>query len=273
MYKASFRSTSKMDSSQKFPCERDSFRFYESSDAEENDDEGISPSIDTEGTSLSISEEHARANYQAAGTMVKEEADSLSVSDNEKLIDPEVDKILTHILDDLALPYQISDFQRVSVNVLGSMKHLVLVSPTGSGKMDVPLLSALVLREKLGIKKGVAIVTQPLSSIMNQKLKNRICDAAVLTMTGQVKTSNDEESANLSCDLDDLLAGKYPVLIGHPESFDSPMGRSILKELLRLGLLILVCIDEFHQACFRKISYLNVYQTPISYVIQERLYC
>ena len=232
-------------------CEEDASRFCESSDSDE--DECLGDTSDTDNISLSISEHHARANYEAAGTLVEEEADLISLADNESLIDPDVDKILTNILDDLQLPYQISDFQRISVNVLGSMRHLVLVSPTGSGKMDVPLLSGLVLRRKLGISKGVVIVTQPLSSIMNQKLQNKICDAAVLTMAGQVKTStNTDEEAELSCELEDLFGGKFPVLIGHPESFDSSMGRCILKELLRLGMLILVCIDEFHQACFRK---------------------
>ena len=43
-----------MDSSQKFPCERDSFRFYESSDTDENEDEGLSPVTDIECTSLSM---------------------------------------------------------------------------------------------------------------------------------------------------------------------------------------------------------------------------
>ena len=54
--------------------------------------------------------------------------------------------------------------------------------------------------------------------------------------------------ANLSCLLSDLLDGKFPVIIGHPESFDTPLGRRILKELQRRGMVILLCIDEFHQS-------------------------
>ena len=125
---------------------------------------------------------------------------------------------------------------------------LALSLPTGSGKMDVPLLSALVLRKRLNISKGVAIVTLPLTSIMNQKISNKICDVAVLSMTGKLMTSlSNEEDVELSCDIQDLLNGKYPVLMGHPESFDSSLGQHILRELQRLDRLILVCIDEFHQ--------------------------
>ena len=114
--------------------------------------------------------------------------------------------------------------------------------------MDVPLLSALVMRERLGNMKGVTIITQPLSSIMNQKMNNKICEVAVLSMTGQLRTSSGrDEDADLSCDVSDLLNGKYPVLLGHPESFDSILGQHLLRELQRHERLLLVCIDEFHQ--------------------------
>ena len=129
------------------------------------------------------------------------------------------------------------------------MKNLILVSPTGSGKMNIPLLATLVLRLKVDNPKGVCIVTQPLTSIMKQKKVNPICEAAVLSMSGDISTSsldNDNE-AILSCDLARLLAGDYPVLFAHPESFDSKLGRYILRELQKRGMLLLICIDEFHQ--------------------------
>ena len=159
----------------------------------------------------------------------------------------EVDEVLDRIVSELNLPYKPSEFQRVAVNTLGMQNNLVLVSPTGSGKMDVPLLAALVLRERLNISKGVAIVTQPLTSIMNEKIRNKICGVATLSMTGTLKTSNDDDDASLSCDLQDLLDGRFPVLMGHPESFDSDLGQYILRELQKLERLLLVCIDEFHQ--------------------------
>ena len=199
-------------------------------------------------TKLSISEDHARMNYLTAGKEVLEEADGISVAGNSDHIDPDINETLDRIVKELSLPYQPSDFQRVSVNSVCQLNHLILISPTGSGKMDVPLLATLVLRERLGISKGVAIVTQPLTSIMNQKINNQICDVAVLSMSGELKgSSGRNEDADLSCEVSDLLEGKFPVLLGHPESFESPLGQSILRELQRLDRLVLVCIDEFHQ--------------------------
>ena len=199
-------------------------------------------------TKLSISKDHARMNYLTAGKEVLEETDGISVAGNSDLIDPDINETLDRIVKELSLPYQPSDFQRVSVNSVCQLNHLILISPTGSGKMDVPLLATLVLRERLGNNKGVAIVTQPLTSIMNQKIKNQICDVAVLSMSGELKgSSGRNEDADLSCEVSDLLEGKFPVLLGHPESFESPLGQSILRELQRLDRLVLVCIDEFHQ--------------------------
>ena len=220
----------------------------ESLENEEQVAEAMMENKEDKEDKLGISEELARKNYIAAGTEVEEEKDRITVAGNPDLMNPEVNSILDRILLDLNLPYKMSDFQRVAVNCVGSQKPLVLVSPTGSGKMDVPLVSALVLRKKLDLSKGVAIVTLPLTSIMNQKMSNKICDVAVLSMTGKLTTSlSSEEDAELSCKIDDLLAGKYPVLMGHPESFDSTLGQHILRELQRLDRLILVCIDEFHQ--------------------------
>ena len=92
---------------------------------------------------------------------------------------------------------------------------------------------------------------------MNDKKVNDVCQVAVLSMKGQLSSSTQDSDAHLSCLLSDLLEGEYPVIIGHPESFETPLGRRILKELQRRGMMILLCIDEFHQSdeghwgCFR----------------------
>ena len=213
---------------------------------EEMDLEVVEDNVDKK---LGISVKQAKANLEAAGTEVDEEAERITVAANSDLMSPEVDAILDNIVEDLKLPYNPAEFQRVAVSALGEMKNLILVSPTGSGKLNVPLWATLVLRQKLKNFKGVGIITQPLSSIMKEKKNNSICEAAVLSMTGELTTSSEgEEGANLSCDLDDLLNGKYVILFGHPESFDSKLGQHILRELQRLDRIILIGIDEFHQA-------------------------
>ena len=220
-----------------------------------SDEETPNLSVAVDGyqeANLGISEAMARKNYVNAGEEVTEESDRITVAANSYLINTEVNAVLDQIVTELDLPYKPSEFQRVAVNVIASQKNLILVSPTGSGKMDVPLLSVHVLRKMTSNPKGVCIVTQPLTSIMNEKIQNKICPVATLSMTGNLKFSTrdgsvDDDDANLSCDLEDLLDGRFPVLMGHPESFDSNLGQHILRELQKRESLVMVCIDEFHQ--------------------------
>ena len=103
---------------------------------------------------LDISKILADGNYDAAGTEVDEVKDGICIDDHRELIVPEVNSKLDDIVSKLKMPYLPTDFQRLSINALGQQKNVVLVSPTGSGKMNVPLLATLVLREQLGIPKG-----------------------------------------------------------------------------------------------------------------------
>ena len=197
---------------------------------------------------LSISAEQARLNYEQAGKCVQEEPDRISVAGNAHWMESSIDALLDDVVAQIGMPYKPAEFQRVAINSLGQLENLVLISPTGSGKMNVPLLAALVLRKKFNNPQGVAIITQPLTSIMNEKRSNDICAAAVLSMKGELTTSkSDLADANLSCDLEDLLNGVYPAMFGHAESFDSPLGQHILRELLKRKRIILICVDEVHQ--------------------------
>ena len=202
----------------------------------------------SEDLTLGISEDLARWNYENAGEEVPEEKEKIQIKKYDHLMNSNVDAILNRVLAKLSLPYNLVDFQRVAVNALGQCSNVVLISPTGSGKMNVALLAALVLKEVLNVPKGVAIVTQPLSSIMVEKLKNNLCNAAVLSMTGDVTTSIEGNDASLSVSLDDLFDGKIDVIFGHPESFDSKLGQFILRKLQKLGRLVLICLDEVHQS-------------------------
>ena len=73
------------------------------------------------------------------------------------------------------------------------------------------------LRKVFGNEKGVAVVTQPLTAIMNEKLKNPLVKTAVLSMRGKLKKEEgNEEEVELSCLEEEVLDGKFPVLIGRP---------------------------------------------------------
>ena len=213
-------------------------------------DDILSDSENDDSIRLDISSDQARLNLEAAEKLVVEEEDGILLSQHTDLLDIKVNEILNKITVDIDLLYNLSDFQRLSINALGTLKSVVLISPTGSGKMSIPLLAVRVLRKALGIPNGICIVTQPLNSIMNEKLRNNICEAAILTMAGDLIDTGDgeEDDVKLSCSIDDLLSGRILVIFGHPESFDSKMGQQILRELHKRGMLVLLCIDEFHQA-------------------------
>ena len=82
----------------------------------------------------------------------------------------------------------------------------MLVVPTGSGKMTVPLLAALLVRLIQGVPRGITLITQPLSALQLEQVGNAICPVAVLSMSGA-----------LSCSHEELYNGDYPVLLAHPE--------------------------------------------------------
>ena len=214
---------------------------YDSGSSSESEDEraaSLAFSKSETDIKLGISNEQAIANLNAAGREVYEDPDRITVAGNLDLMDSKANDLLDSVVEKLQMPYAPAEFQRVVVNGLAKKKNIVLVSPTGSGKMNIPLLATHVLREVFNIPKGISIITQPLSSIMNEKINNGICKSAVLTMRGELSTTS-EENSHLSCDLADLLNGEIDVLFGHPESFDSPLGRLILKELQKRDRIIL----------------------------------
>ena len=85
--------------------------------------------------------------------------------------------------------------------------------------MDCVTKGSLVLRKVQGEPKGVMVVVQPLSNLMNEKMRGSIGRVAVLSM-GQELTVVEEgegrDRAVLSCSIDELLSGSVSVLIGHP---------------------------------------------------------
>ena len=66
--------------------------------------------------------------------------------------------------------------------------------------MNIVLIGILCLRKMMKDDKGIAVVTQPLTSIMENKLKSEIANVAVLSMRGNLKSKRDEEKeVELSC--------------------------------------------------------------------------
>ena len=106
--------------------------------------------------------------------------------------------------------------------------------------MNIISFGILGLREVTGNPKGIAIVTQPLSAIMNEKMKNKDVKTAFLSMTGKLKNEEGQDDAELDCIENDVLEGVYPVVIGHPESWGSRRGQRLLMEMRKQNMILLV---------------------------------
>ena len=96
---------------------------WQTSDSEEEETEPAE-------TGLMISKEKAGHNYEIAGTVV-----DISLVNHEYLLNDAVHVIIMEVLEETKLNFKLADFQMLSLHVLGSKRNLVLISPTGSGKM------------------------------------------------------------------------------------------------------------------------------------------
>ena len=104
--------------------------FIDSSDEEAENSE-----LD-QNVNLDISENKADTNYMMAGTEVPEPPDEIStVKYQHLMLNDQVHQRIMEVLADTRITFPLSDFQLVSLHVLGNKLNLILISPTGSGKM------------------------------------------------------------------------------------------------------------------------------------------
>ena len=84
---------------------------------------------------LEITQEEADKNYQLAGTLVDEPPDEITLTKHESLLSDTIHVLIMEVLEEANIGFKLADFQLLSLHVLGSKSHLILLSPTGSGKM------------------------------------------------------------------------------------------------------------------------------------------
>ena len=219
--------------------EFDSIDNCASDDSEENSEEKLDLS------SLQISSQIAKKYYEGAGQEVLEEEDQISIALHSHLLRDEVHGSLQEVINEIQLPFSLSDFQKLSLHIIGSGQNLMLVSPTGSGKTLVIYLGILLLRKLFNNPDGVAIITEPLNMIMAEKLGSSIIPSGVISMTGELKTSLEEkDGVSLSAPENKFLDGSLPCLFGHPEAWLSDKGKQLIKELHKKGTILLMVTDE-----------------------------
>ena len=110
-----------------------------------------------------ISTETVAQLYEKAGSMTEEDAINVPLDNySSYLLNDHVHSAIQQVLLENPLPYQLQEFQLAALHCLGSLKNVILITPTGSGKMLCVSLGILVLKKLFGLPKGVGLVTQPL---------------------------------------------------------------------------------------------------------------
>ena len=176
--------------------------------------------------------------YDKAGTLVPEDTCEITIEKYSYLLSDSVHLMIQEVLSEHPLPYKLQDFQLLTLHCLGSLKNVVLVAPTGCGKMLCSYYGILVLLKGFNICNGVGLLSQHLSALMEEKLKNP-------PMTGEVKISKDAQTELSSEPSEQCKAGDITLLIGHPESWVTDTAVEILDTLKSEELVIGTFVDEF----------------------------
>ena len=178
-----------------------------------------------------------------------EQEDTITVEKYGHLLNDKVALIIQQVLLEHPLPFELQDFQKLTLHALGSGQNVILVAPTGCGKMIVAYLAILVLQKVHNEPKGVGLGTQPLSSIMEEKLMETFIPTGVFSMKGDFKSSknfSEEEDLFLSDPMEDLKSGKVTCLLGHAESWLSSSAQDVLESLQKQNLILFTFLDEAH---------------------------
>ena len=92
-------------------------------------------------SSIDIIKEQSDYLYEKAGELVDEEENQISLTEHNHLLNDHVATILEQVLEENPLHYSLQDFQKLALHAIGSLKNVILISPTGSGKMIVAYLA------------------------------------------------------------------------------------------------------------------------------------
>ena len=85
--------------------------------------------------------------------------------------------------------------------------------------------------------------------IMAEKLQNNILPTGVISMSGQLRTSlEQQDGVTLSRPEAEFLNGNLPCLFGHPESWMSEKGQSWIQDLHKNEIIVLNVTDEMHSS-------------------------
>ena len=191
---------------------------------------------------LMISQSSAERHFNKCGSIIQEPVveytESRAVKDNS---------VVQAVLNRAQLTFQPEEFQLKTWNSICNKDSVVLTAPCSSGKMLTAELSVDIMRELTGVPDGVGLGILPLSAIMRETIKKNK-QVAFMTMEGDIESGEEgTEKICFSDTMENLVEGKYKVILGHVESLDSDQGRALLEALEEKGQLVFVFIDEVHK--------------------------
>ena len=111
--------------------------------------------------------------------------------------------------------------------------------------MILAYLGILVLEKVFKVVNGVGLVSQPISALMEEKLKNPIVPMGLISMKGDLKHSSGDGQSSASRPIESFKNGTIKCILGHPESWLSSTAQDILASLQTQGKIIFTVVDEF----------------------------
>ena len=193
-------------------------------------------------TVLNISATIANELYKRAGELVPEEYPEYVITGTSY----EESSVVKNIVNSANLPFTPDTFQTEARHALANRNSVILTAPCSSGKMLVANKAVDIMRAITGVNDGVAIGFLPLTCIMEEARRASSGEVAFLTMKGDIRCE-EQSTVRMSDNIDNLVSGKYKLILGHPESFDSTEGKNLLEKLQIEKKIVLVFVDEVHK--------------------------
>ena len=111
--------------------------------------------------------------------------------------------------------------------------------------MILAYLGIFVLEKVFQVENGVGLGSQPLSALMEEKLKNGLMSTGLISMKGELKHASLDGQSSMSKPQECFKNGEVKCILGHPESWLSGTAQEILTHLQTLGKIIFTLSTSF----------------------------
>ena len=203
---------------------------------------------DKKERSTRLSVNNFSSNYDKSGEIVKDNKGELLVADDghckNKIPRHKIIEVIQTVTSELKLPYTLQDFQLESLVALANGHNVILVSPTGSGKLVIIYIGIRMIEILQGMQL-VALGSEPTQHIIKEKMTDPLLCSGSVSMKGQVEVN--EGKLDISPGKAAIIAGRVKVVYGYQESWSHPEGKEIIEKLTESSQIGFLFFDEAHQ--------------------------